>query len=119
MRRRIDPRIRTLESAVARFEAHCAALSSAPAAGPVIGIAPSRLVENAVSSVVHRLRTAGVVTLCGWRCAKDGSCVDDALLIGEDELPNRPWWLLCERCLGTERELSRLNAVDAELCLSE
>ena len=118
-RKRTDPRVSALEAAVARLEAHCEAQVNSASASVEILHSPAALVENGASCMVHRLRDTGDTTLCGWRCVANGSCIGDALFVEESDLAQRPWWMLCERCLGTERELGRLDAAEGDDCLSD
>ena len=114
--RRVVARLDSLEAAVARLDSGvvvCASVS--PSVHVDTGL---QFVENLGSLVAHRLRPASTTTICGWDTARGGSG-SHAGSCGLESLDGHPWWKICDRCCGTERELSRLAAEDAEVSGSE
>ena len=68
---------------------------------------------------MHRLKPAGVVTLCGWNTGKARSNGIAVAKYSDGELFLRPWWKLCEKGLATEREIARLSSMDDEQSMSD
>ena len=77
------------------------------------------LVENRASCVMHRFRTTGTVTICGWNTGKARINGGAIATYSDGELAHRPWWKMCDKCLTTEREVARLAAMDDEHSLSD
>ena len=115
--RRVAARLRNLEAAVLRLDAK-AALPLPATTGTSTGSADT-LVENLTSSVMHRFRTTGVITICGWNTGKSRSNGGNIATYADSELADRPWWMMCDKCLSTEREVARLSARDDEHIMSE
>ena len=115
--RRVRARIDTLEAAIDRLETRIPSLPSAPASSAPAALAPARFVENLTTLVAHQLRANCNRTICGWNLDRQGAYSAQHCTI--DSLDDRPFWLICERCCPTERQIAKGTGEDSDDQLSD
>jgi hypothetical protein len=77
-------------------------------------------VQNTTSAAIHVAKAQDTGhTLCGWHFATSRRKSSGPPFRMVDNLRSISWWMHCEKCLPTERELARSSQIDRENELSD